>query len=343
MSFIHRTYLPAIEQAVGVFPISPEERAEKCRLEEQLKMILTGKDHRLVIIVGPCAADYEDPVMEYVYRLSVLQEAVKDSLLLIPRIYTAKPRSAFSGYTGMLYYPDPNSEQDITAGIFTARRIHLRVIKECNMLSADELLYLDLLPYLSDVVSYFAVGARSVENQMYPWVASGMDVPVGLKNPRCGEIDVLANAVITAQRTNKFSFGGSIYETTGNTAAHGIFRGYSDFSGVSHSNYGFETIHQYIEAQRNKGAVPAGVVIDCSHDNSGKRAEKQSEVCHNVLSQMSSYAEMKQAVRGFMLESYLVSGKCGSESTKAGKSLVDACLGWQETELLIRQIADLLP
>lgn len=326
-----------------MFPVSPEERAEKRRLEEQLKMILTGKDHRLVIIVGPCAADYEDPVMEYVYRLSVLQEAVKDNLLLIPRIYTAKPRSAFSGYTGMLYYPDPNGEQDIAAGIFTARRIHLRVLKECNMLSADELLYLDLLPYLSDVVSYFAVGARSVENQMYPWVASGLDVPVGLKNPRCGEIDVLANAVITAQRTNKFSFGGSVYETTGNTAAHGILRGYSDFSGVPHSNYGYETIHQYTEAQRKKGAVPASVVIDCSHDNSGKRAEKQFEVCHNVLSQMSSFPEMKQAVRGFMLESYLVSGKCESESAKAGKSLVDACLGWQETELLIRQIADLLP
>lgn len=343
MPFIHRTYLPSMEQVAEILPITPKEHVEKCSLEEQLRRILTGKDNRLVIIIGPCAADYEEPIMEYVFRLSVLQEEVKDRLLLIPRIYTAKPRSAFSGYTGMLYYPDPNGEQNIAKGILLARKTHLRVLRECKMLSADELLYLDLFPYLGDVVSYFTVGARSIENQMYPWVASGLDVPVGLKNPRCGDIGVLINAVSAAQRANTFSFGGSVYETTGNATAHGILRGYSDFSGTPHSNYNYETIHQYAFMQKMNGSVAPSLIIDCSHDNSGKRSERQSDICYNLLSQMSSCAEIQHVVRGFMLESYLVSGKCVTSSAQIGKSLVDDCIGWQETELLIRQIADHLP
>lgn len=343
MSFYIKSALPPVEDVIARFPLSPLDLRKKQNLEEELKSILAGNNSRRLLIIGPCAADYEDVVLEYVRRLSLLQEDVRDKLLLLPRVFTAKPRTSLSGYTGMLHYPNPDSESDIVTGLSVARNLHIRILQEYNMISADEMLYLDLLPYLKDVVSYFTVGARSVENQIYSWMASGLDVPVGLKNPRCGAISKLVFAVIASACSHIFSFGGSIVETTGNAFGHGILRGYSDASGTMFSNYDSASILQFAELLSASGTYPPRLIIDCNHDNSGKDANRQAEICSNVIKQMKHETEVSQIVRGFMVESYLVSGSRKSASSQKGRSLVDDCIGWDATRQLIYQIAESLP
>lgn len=343
MSFAIKSSLPTVEDVIARLPLSPSNIRKKQMLEEQLQSILSGNDSRRLLIIGPCAADYEDIALEYVRRLSLLQEEVKDKLFLLPRIYTAKPRSSLAGYTGMLYYPDPESECNIADGITTARKLHIRILQEYNMISADEMLYLDLLPYIKDVISYFTVGARSVENQVYSWMASGLDVPVGFKNPRCGEVSKLVHAVVSASRPHVFSFGNNIVETTGNEFAHGILRGYSDAFGLMHSNYDSETIHRFFDIVNNSSAKCSSLIVDCSHDNSGKNADKQAIICRNIIKQMKDEADVAHFIKGLMVESYLVSGSRKTTAFEKGISLVDDCIGWETTRSLVYQLAQQLP
>lgn len=334
--------LPAVSTIKAEFPLSPHAKQTKTNLEFKLKGILSGADHRRLLIIGPCAADFEYSVIEYISKLSSLQHEVKDKLLIIPRVYTAKPRSSFSGYTGMIYYPTPSGPQNISEGIRHARKLHLRILDEFDMISADELLYGDLIEYLQDVVSYFAIGARSVEYQVLPWLASGLDCPVGIKNSRCGDPGVLVRAIAAVQKEHTFSFGGSIVNTTGNKYAHGILRGFSDCAGIPHSNINLLLDESFYQNYHSICGTSPRLIVDCSHDNSGRNACNQVDVLHRVLSLINTCSPASESIRGFMLESYLLPGKCNCSMTQIGKSVVDECIGWEETQAVVRQIANQL-
>ncbi|MDE6274528.1 MAG: 3-deoxy-7-phosphoheptulonate synthase, partial [Clostridiales bacterium] len=309
--------------------------------DELAKNIIAGKDHRLLVIVGPCSAHESRPVLEYVKRLGKLNERVKDKLVLIPRIYTNKPRSKGVGYKGMFSQPDPENKEDILKGIRTIRDLHIHGIEESGLSAADEMLYPENYAYVEDLLTYIAVGARSSENQMHRLVSSGIELPVGMKNPTGGSIPVLLNSIYAAQSKQVFKYHSHQVATQGNEYVHAVLRGMSDNYGNDVPNYHYETVMQVFEGYAKSGGElknPA-IIIDSNHANSNKQFRQQIRIVEEVLQNRKYSKEFKSIVKGFMIESFLVEG-CQKHDEVFGKSITDPCLGWEDTERLILDIAD---
>ena len=341
MNFIRKLPIPMDIKAE--FPLSAAHAARKEETDREIADIFPGESNRLALIIGPCSADREDAVIEYIYRLRGLQEKVKDKILIIPRIYTNKPRTTGDGYKGMLHQPDPTEAPDLLRGIIAIRKIHIRAIEETGFFCADEMLYPENYRYLSDILSYVAVGARSVEDQQHRLTASGLDIPVGLKNPTGGDISIMMNAITAAQHPHAFLYRGWEVQTAGNPLAHAILRGYVDKHGKSHPNYHFEDLRDLYTVYAASGLKNMGVIVDTNHANSGKDYLEQPRIVKEVLHSRLHSGDVKKMVKGFMIESYLEDGcqKIGPDAVY-GKSITDPCLGWEKTERLVFDIADLL-
>ncbi|MBR2343306.1 MAG: 3-deoxy-7-phosphoheptulonate synthase [Clostridia bacterium] len=335
--------LPIPKEIKERFPVSPECAAMREKQIEQMKDIFEGKSDRLILVIGPCSADNESTVLEYISRLRTVQDKVSDKLMLIPRIYTGKPRTTCEGYKGMLHQPDPNGEPDLLRGILAIRSLHSRAMAETGFSCADEMLYPENYRYLSDVLGYVAVGARSTENQQHRLTASGIDIPVGMKNPTGGDISVMMNAIRAAQSSHVFLYRGWEVKSFGNPLAHAILRGYVDKQGKSHPNYHFEDLYGLYETYMASGLKNPAVIIDTNHANSGKNYLEQPRIAKEVLHSCRYSKEVRSIVKGLMIESYLLDGAQKiSDCEIPGKSITDPCLGWEKTERLIYEIADSL-
>ena len=341
MNFIRKLPIPMDIKAE--FPLSAALAARKEKNDKEIADIFTGKSDRLALIIGPCSADREDAVIEYIYRLRALQEKVADKILIIPRVYTNKPRTTGDGYKGMLHQPNPNEAPDLLRGIIAIRKIHIRAIEETEFSCADEMLYPENYRYLSDILSYVAVGARSVENQQHRLTASGLDIPVGLKNPTSGDTSVLINSITAAQHSHAFLYRGWEVQTQGNPLAHAILRGYVDKRSTAHPNYHYEDLRSFYNIYTESGLANASVIIDTNHANSGKHFEEQPRIVKEVLHSRNQCPDVKRMLKGFMIESYLEDGaqKIGPNCVY-GQSITDPCLGWEKTERLVLEMADLI-
>ena len=311
--------------------------------DETIKKIISGKDDRMLFIVGPCSADNEDSVLDYVSRLAKLAEEVKDKIFIVPRIYTNKPRTRGEGYKGMLHSPDPHKKvTDIQAGILALRTMHARAISESGLSAADEMLYPDNVDYIQDLLSYIAVGARSTENQQHRLVASGFDVAVGIKNPMNGSFSVLLNSIYAALIQNEFKYGDYQVRTTGNPYAHAILRGSVDIYGNNLPNYHYEDVMRFDEMYRKQGLKFPAVIIDTNHSNSNKNAFEQVRIVKEVVGNRRHCDRFKALVKGFLIESYIEDGNQSPDGNVYGKSITDACLGWDKTRELILSVAERL-
>lgn len=308
----------------------------------EIKNIFSGKDDRLILIIGPCSADNEESVIDYITRLAALQEKVKDRLFIIPRIYTNKPRTTGDGYKGMLHQPDPNEKPDMFKGLVAIRELHMRALRETGFSCADEMLYPENAKYLDDVLAYVAIGARSVEDQQHRLTASGLDVPVGMKNPTSGDISVMMNAITAAQHKHTFIYRGWEAHSQGNPYAHAILRGYVNKHGQSLPNYHYEDLCFLCKAYAEKGDLtnPA-VIVDTNHANSGKKYLEQIRIAKEVMNSRRYNADIKKMVKGFMIESYIEDGAQKIGEGIYGKSITDPCLGWEKTERLLLDLADM--
>ncbi len=334
--------LPKPAELKEAYPLSQEIIEIKKRRDEEIANIFTGKDDRFLLIIGPCSADREDAVLEYMHKLAKVQEKVKDKIYMIPRVYTNKPRTKGTGYKGMFHQPDPHKSEDMLKGIIAIRQLHADVIKETGFTCADEMLYPDNYAYLNDVLAYVAVGARSVEDQLHRIVASGIDIPCGMKNPTGGDLSVMMNSIAASQVKQKFVYRGWEVETTGNPLSHVIMRGYVDRFNHSHSNYHYEDLMEVRSLYHQFDLKNPAVIVDCNHNNSGKKFEEQIRISKDVVHSMSCSDDIRKLVKGLMIESYLVDGNQKPEETVYGKSITDPCLGWEKTEQLIYDLADLL-
>ena len=334
--------LPIPKDIKAQYPLSTELTLLKQKRDEEIKKIFDGRDDRLAIIIGPCSADREDAVLEYVSRLRTVQEKTADKLLIIPRLYTNKPRTTGDGYKGMLHQPDPNNMPDMLKGIIAIRQLNIHAIEQTGFTCADEMLYPQNHRYLSDLLSYVAIGARSVENQEHRLTSSGLDIPVGMKNPTSGDISVMMNAITAAQHQHTFIYRGWEVHSLGNPYAHAILRGYMNKHGQSLPNYHYEDLIGLLEAYQSKGLQNPGVVIDANHANSNKQYLQQPRIVKEVLHSCRYNADIKKLVKGFMIESYLEDGCQKVEEGVYGKSITDPCLGWEKTERLLYEIADML-
>ena len=325
------------------FPISKEIEVVRDKTINEMNDIFSGKSDKFILVIGPCSADSEEPVLDYIYRLRGVQEKVKDKILIIPRIYTNKPRTTGDGYKGMLHQPDPNSAPDLLKGIISIRKLHMRAVNETGFVCADEMLYPENHRYLSDIIAYVAVGARSVENQQHRLTASGLDVPVGMKNPTSGDISIMMNSITAAQHSHVFCYRGWEVKSAGNPYAHAILRGYMDKHGKSHPNYHYEDLVGLVEAYENSGLQNPAAIIDTNHANSGKKYLEQIRIAKEVLHSMRYDSSVKKLVKGLMIESYIEDGAQKiSDCETYGKSITDPCLGWEKTERLIYDIANSL-
>ena len=335
--------LPIPQDIKAEFPISKELAELRQKRLDEMSDIFTGKSDKLILVIGPCSADAEAPVLEYVHRLGRLQEEVKDKLMLVPRIYTNKPRTTGEGYKGMLHQPDPNAAPDMLKGIVSIRQLHLKTLADTGLVTADEMLYPENHRYLSDVIGYVAVGARSSENQQHRLVASGIDVPVGMKNPTGGDISVMMNSIKAAQSSHTFLYRGWEVQSKGNPLAHAILRGYVDKRGQSHPNYHFEDLYSLYETYQKSGLTNPALIVDTNHANSGKNYLEQPRIAKEVLHSARYSKEVRSLLKGLMIESYLEDGAQKiSECEIPGKSITDPCLGWEKTEKLVLDIADAL-
>ena len=342
MSMKFKTLLPIPKEIREEMPLSAEVAARKPAFDAQVADVLCGRDDRLLMIIGPCSADREDSVLDYVTRLADLAERVRDKLVIIPRIYTNKPRTKGTGYKGLLHSPDPEGPSDLLAGVKAIRRMHLRVAEETGFFTADEMLYPTNYQYLIDVLSYIAVGARSVENQEHRLVASGVPMAVGMKNPTGGSTAVMLNSIYAAQQPQSFIFRNWEVETTGNPLAHAVLRGYVGLDGINYPNYHYEYLERLAERYAVDDFRNPAVIVDCNHDNSGKRPFEQVRICKEVLESMRRSEAIGELVRGFMVESYIEDGNQGIDDGVYGKSITDPCLGWEKTERLVLDVAERL-
>ena len=334
--------LPIPKEIKEQYPLTAELSQVKARRDKEIADVFTGKSSKMVLIIGPCSADREDAVLEYCDRLAKLQEAVSDKLVLIPRVYTNKPRTTGDGYKGLLHQPDPRKTSDMLEGVIAIRRLHTNVLANTGLPTADEMLYPDNYRYLSDLLSYVAVGARSVENQEHRLTSSGIDIPVGMKNPTSGDISVMLNSIMAAQHPHTFIYRGWEVDTTGNPLAHAILRGYVNKHGESMPNYHFEELERLYNAYTAKGLQNMALIVDANHANSGKKYQEQPRICKEVLHSCRHSGEIKSMVKGFMVESYLEPGCQKIGDGVYGKSITDPCLGWEETIRLVQDIADLI-
>lgn len=334
--------LPIPKEIKEQYPLTAELSRVKASRDREIADVFTGKSDRMVLIIGPCSADREDAVLDYCERLAKLQEAVSDKLVLIPRVYTNKPRTTGDGYKGLLHQPDPRKTSDMLEGVIAIRRLHTNVLANTGLPTADEMLYPDNYRYLSDLLSYVAVGARSVENQEHRLTSSGIDIPVGMKNPTSGDISVMLNSIMAAQHPHTFIYRGWEVDTTGNPLAHAILRGYVNKHGESMPNYHFEELERLYNAYTAKGLQNMALIVDANHANSGKKYQEQPRICKEVLHSCRHSGDIKSMVKGFMIESYLEPGCQKIGDGVYGKSITDPCLGWDETIRLVQDIADLI-
>ena len=341
-NMIFKRKLPIPKEIKEQYPLTAELSQVKARRDKEIADVFTGKSGKMVLIIGPCSADREDAVLEYCERLAKLQEAVSDKLVLIPRVYTNKPRTTGDGYKGLLHQPDPRKTSDMLEGVIAIRRLHTNVLANTGLPTADEMLYPDNYRYLSDLLSYVAVGARSVENQEHRLTSSGIDIPVGMKNPTSGDISVMLNSIMAAQHPHTFIYRGWEVDTTGNSLAHAILRGYVNKHGESMPNYHFEELERLYNAYTAKGLQNMALIVDANHANSGKKYQEQPRICKEVLHSCRHSGEIKSMVKGFMVESYLEPGCQKIGDGVYGKSITDPCLGWEETIRLVQDIADLI-
>ena len=341
-NMIFKRKLPIPKEIKEQYPLTAELSQVKARRDKEIADVFTGKSSKMVLIIGPCSADREDAVLEYCERLAKLQETVSDKLVLIPRVYTNKPRTTGDGYKGLLHQPDPRKTSDMLEGVIAIRRLHTNVLASTGLPTADEMLYPDNYRYLSDLLSYVAVGARSVENQEHRLTSSGIDIPVGMKNPTSGDISVMLNSIMAAQHPHTFIYRGWEVDTTGNPLAHAILRGYVNKHGESMPNYHFEELERLYNAYTAKGLQNMALIVDANHANSGKKYQEQPRICKEVLHSCRHSGEIKSMVKGFMVESYLEPGCQKIGDGVYGKSITDPCLGWEETIRLVQDIADLI-
>ena len=334
--------LPIPMEIKKEFPLSQQVSATRLARVEEMRAILDGRDRRLMLIIGPCSADREDSVMDYIHRLVPVQDEVKDKLLIVPRVYTNKPRTNGAGYKGMLHQPDPSKKPDMLAGIIAIRRLHTRVVEETGFACADEMLYPEDHRYLSDILGYVAVGARSVENQQHRLVASGLDVPVGMKNPTGGDLSVMMNSIYAAMGDHTFLYRGWEVETYGNPYAHAILRGCVNERGESRPNYHYEDLVQLYKLYTEQAIKNPACIVDCNHANSGKQYLEQTRIAKEVMHSKRYSADINALVKGLMIESYIEDGNQKITECTYGKSITDACLGWEKTRQLIFDLAELL-
>ena len=333
--------LPTPKELKEEFPASDKIQKIKAERDAEIRAIFEGKNDKLILVIGPCSADREDAVLEYIGRLVNVQEKVKDKIFIIPRIYTNKPRTVGTGYKGMLHQPDPEKKEDMLKGIIAIREMHKRAIEETGFTCADEMLYPENHRYLSDLLSYVAVGARSVENQQHRLTASGLEIPVGMKNPTGGDISVMLNSIVAAQNSHTFLYRGWEVKSHGNPYTHAILRGYVDKFGNNMPNYHYEDIRNLYEQYQKRDLANMGVIIATTHSNSGKQYEEQIRISKDVMHSCHISQEMHKFVKGLMIESYLEDGSQKVEEHCYGKSITDPCLGWDKTEKLIYELADL--
>ena len=342
MSMDFKRKLPIPQEVKEQYPLSPEIVEVKKQRDAEIKKIFTGEDDKFVLIIGPCSADREDAVLDYTCRLATLQEKVKDKIFIIPRIYTNKPRTTGDGYKGMVHQPDPEKQPDLYEGILAIRRLHTRAIEESGLVCADEMLYPENYRYLSDLLSYVAIGARSVEDQQHRLTSSGIDAPVGMKNPTSGDISVMLNSITAAQHSHSFIFRGWDVTTSGNPLAHAILRGYVNKHGQPQPNYHYEDLNLLYDMYQEKGLKNMALIIDTNHSNSGKKYLEQIRIAKEVLHSCRHNSHIRALVKGFMIESYIEDGCQKIGEGIYGKSITDPCLGWEKTERLVFDIADLL-
>lgn len=339
IEFIRR--LPSPQELMTQFPIDARVREIKTERDKEIANIITGKDDRFLLVIGPCSADNEDAVLDYISRLAVVQEKVKDKIFIIPRVYTSKPRTIGIGYKGMLHQPDPEGKENLLNGIIAVRNMNARIVKETGFTCAEEILYPEMYRYVSDLMSYAAVGARSVEDQLHRMIASGVGIPVGMKNPTSGDIPVMLNSIEAAQHSQEFLFRGWEVRTAGNPLAHAILRGYVDNFGNSKPNYHYEDLQSLLAAYAKRDLQHPACVVDTNHANSGKKYIEQIRIAKDVMQSRRLNADIHSLVKGLMIESYIVDGNQKISEGTYGKSITDPCLGWEKTEQLILDLAEL--
>ena len=332
--------LPIPKEVKAEFPLTEHMTAVKAARDESIRAVFDGSSDKFILIIGPCSADHSEPVLEYISRLRRLEEQVSDKIIMIPRIYTNKPRTTGQGYKGMLHQPDPEAKPDMYKGLVAIRELHLAALRDYDFSCADEMLYPENYRYLSDLLSYVAVGARSVENQEHRLVASGIEAPVGMKNPTGGDLSVMMNSIVAAQSSHTFIYRGWEVTSEGNPYAHAILRGYIDYAGRSASNYHYEDLLRVQELYEKSNLVNPSVIVDTNHNNSGKKWLEQIRIAKDIVHSRNQNADIKRLVKGLMIESYLEDGACKPEEHIFGKSITDPCLGWEKTENLIFDLAE---
>ena len=334
--------LPIPKDVKTEYALTERMEQVKAARDESIRAVFDGSSDKFILVIGPCSADHREPVLEYISRLRTIQEQVSDKIIIIPRIYTNKPRTTGQGYKGMLHQPDPEGKPDMYKGIVAIRELHIAALRDYDFTCADEMLYPDNHRYLSDLLSYVAVGARSVENQEHRLVASGIDAPVGMKNPTGGDLSVMMNSIVAAQSGHTFIYRGWEVTSTGNPYAHAILRGYVDYSGRSVSNYHYEDLLRVMELYEKSHLANPSVIVDTNHNNSGKQYLEQVRIAKDIVHSRNQNGDIKRMVKGLMIESYLEDGAQSTGDHVFGKSITDPCLGWEKTERLILDIADKL-
>ena len=342
MSMNFKGKLPIPKEVKERFPLTKEMEEQKAKNDEEIRRIFSGESNKFLLVIGPCSADYKDAVLDYIHRLRVVQDKVQDKIFIVPRIYTNKPRTTGDGYKGMVHQPNPDKEPDMYEGIVAIRDIHMSALKETGFSCADEMLYPDNYRYLSDVLSYVAIGARSVENQQHRLAASGLEVPVGMKNPTSGDLSIMMNAITAAQHSHTFIYRGWEVTSDGNPYAHAIMRGFVDRDGHSISNYHYEDLQKLSDLYASSGLTNPAAIIDVNHANSGKKYLEQIRISKDILYSINHNNDIKKLVKGLMIESYIEDGSQKIGENIYGKSITDPCLGWEKTEKLIYDIAESL-
>lgn len=334
--------LPTPKEIKEMYPLTPKMEETKKKNDISIKKIIDGSDSRLLLIIGPCSADREDAVMDYLKRLRELSSRVCDRILIVPRLYTNKPRTTGEGYKGMLHQPDPNGKPDMLKGLIASRHLHMRALSELGFSCADEMLYTENHRYLSDLLSYTAVGARSVESQQHRLTASGLDIPVGMKNPTSGDFHVLLNSINAAQHPHTFIYRGWEVRSQGNPYAHIILRGYVNKKGEAMPNYHYEDLVLISKMYEEAGLKNPAIIVDCNHSNSAKNHLEQIRIAKEVISSRDHNPKIKEMVKGLMIESYLLDGCQRPDEFEYGRSITDPCLGWEKTEALVMDLYKLL-
>lgn len=342
MAFQQIRQMPTVKEILQTMPLSVSMKKIKQKRDEEIRAVFERRNNKFLMIIGPCSADNEDAVCNYVARLARIQEEVKDKIIIIPRIYTNKPRTTGEGYKGMAHQPKPTEEPNMVKGLKAIRKMHIRALEESHLPAADEMLYPGNYPYLEDLLSYVAVGARSVENQLHRLTVSGLEVPAGMKNPTSGDIEVMLNSIHAAQRPHIFVYNGWEVKTTGNPFAHAILRGGVDMYGTNIPNYHYEDLIRVTEAYKKRNLANPAIIVDTNHANSNKKFYEQPRIAKEIIRSREHSRSLKNIIVGLMVESYIVEGTQKIGENVYGKSITDPCLGWEDSERLIRDVAESL-